>query len=90
MPKICSHIIPVRPPHFQGPLAVDGCISDITIASNILKGMASSPLTWPCPTVPLQLIWFGETVPGPEDLDREDRSRRLAVCSSVLALSGTR
>ena len=89
MPKIYSHIVPVSPPHLQGPLAANRCISDITIASNVLKGMASSPLTWPCPAVPLQLVWFGETVPRPQDLHREDSSRRLAVCSSVLACSNT-
>lgn len=79
MPRSCSHIVPVSPSHLQGPLAANRCISGIPIASNVLKGMASSPLTWPCPAVSLQLIWLGETIPGAQDLDREDRSRRLAV-----------
>ena len=90
MPRMCSHIVPVCSPHLQGPLAADRCISGITIASNILEGMAASPLTWPYPAVPLQLVWLGETVPGSQDLHREDRSRRLAVCSSVLACSSAR
>ena len=64
MPNFCSHIVPVSPPHLQGPLAADRCISGITVASNVLKGMASSPLTWPYPAVPLQLVWLGEIVPG--------------------------
>ena len=79
IPRTCSHIVPVSPSHFQGPLAAKRCISDVPIAGNVLKGMASSPLTWPYPAVSLQLIWLGEIVPGPQDLHREDSRRGLAV-----------
>ena len=90
MPKNCPHIVPVSPPHLQGTLAANGCILDITIARDVLKGMASSPLTRPYPAVPLQLVWLGEIVPGAQDLDREDSSRRLAVGISVWPFSSTR
>ena len=79
IPRTCSHIVPVSPSHLQSPLAAKRCISDITIARDVLKGMASPPLTWPYPAVFLQLIWLGEIVPGPQDLHREDSRRRLAV-----------
>lgn len=79
------HIVPISSSHLQASITARGCVQGIAIASDVLEGVTSSPLVWPSPAVPLELIWSGEVVPGSQDLDGEDGCRCLAIYRSVLA-----
>ena len=74
-----SHIVPVSSPHLQAPITTRSYVECVAIASDVLKRVTSSPLTWPCLAVPLQLVRFREVVPGSQDLDGEDRGWCLTV-----------
>ena len=80
-----SHIVPVSSPHLQAPITTRRYVERIAIAGNVLERVTSSPLTWPCFAVPLQLVRFGEVVPGSQDLDGEDGGWCLTVSLSASA-----
>lgn len=85
-----SYIVPISSSHLQASITARGCVQGIAIASDVLEGVASSPLIWPSPAVPLELIWFREVVPGSQDLNGEDGCRCLAIYRSVMASSDGR
>ena len=74
-----TYKVPVSASHLQASVTTRRWLEGVAIAGDVLESVASSPLTWPGPAVPLQLVWLGEVVPRSQDLDREDRCRCLAV-----------
>ncbi len=58
-----THVVPVGASHFQAPITALRRVESITVTGNVLEGVASSPVARPCPSVPLQLVRFGEIVP---------------------------
>ena len=61
--RVESYIVPVSPTHLEASITTRRCVQGVTVASDVLKGMTSSPLTWSRPAVPLQLVWLGEAIP---------------------------
>lgn len=51
-----SYVVPVGSTHLQATVAALGRVQGLPVAGNVLELVASSPVTWACPSVSLKLV----------------------------------
>jgi hypothetical protein len=62
-----SYIIPVCTSHSQSTVSFLTEILEVAVADDIFKGIAAGPEMRAFPSVPFEMVRFGEVVPGAEE-----------------------